>query len=499
MQKGRVQLLFVHELIQNGAKDKPAFAGKDNVSYGELQEQVNAYRNYFYKASIRAGENVGLVSRNSVEFVYCYLAIVSLGAVVVPINFQLTAREIAFIINDADMSRLITREQLAIDTELNQLGYKQAVTQLVIREINQELACKRFPPAPELPADYNEDQICAIIYTSGTTGRPKGAMLTHKNLVSDATAFRQVLPVTADDNVLCVLPMYHCFAWTCAVLNSLLCGASITILEAFSPKETLAAILEYKVTVVYAVPPMYNFFIRIGQPQDLGGVKFFISGGASLPEKVAQQFAEKYGKKIIEGYGLSEASPVVTLNPVSAPKYCSIGKALPGQDVRVLDAEGQPLPPGVVGEIVVRGPIVMKGYFNLPVESARALKDNWLHTGDLAYQDVEGYFFIVDRLKDLIISNGENIYPREIEELLYAYPGIIEASVIGVDDELRGQVARAYLVLVEGQHFDKKAVREYLQANIAAYKIPRDFYIVEELPKNQTGKILKRVLREQVV
>jgi len=491
--------LFVHELILKGTKDRPAFAGKDNVSYGELQNMVNTYRNYFYAAGIRGGENVGLFSRNSVEFVYCYLAIVSLGAVVVPINFQLTTREIAFIVKDASMSHLITMEQLVIDTELNQLGYKQAVTQLVIPTIRQELASKRFSPAPVLPTDYNEDQICAIIYTSGTTGSPKGAMLTHKNLVSDATAFREVLPVTADDNVLCVLPMYHCFAWTCAVLNALLCGAAITILEAFAPKETLAAILEYKVTVVYAVPPMYNYFIRIGQPQDLAGVKFFISGGASLPEKVAQQFAEKYGRKIIEGYGLSEASPVVTLNPVSKPKYCSIGKALPGQEVRVVDAEGQPLPPGVVGEIAVRGPIVMKGYFNLPVDSARALKDNWLHTGDLAYQDVEGYFFIVDRLKDLIISNGENIYPREIEELLYAYPGIIEASVIGVDDTLRGQVARAYLVLAEGQRFDKKAVREYLQANIAAYKIPRDFCIVEELPKNQTGKILKRVLREQVV
>jgi len=244
---------------------------------------------------------------------------------------------------------------------------------------------------------------------------------------------------------------------------------------------------------------MYNYFTRVGEGRDFANVKYFISGGASLPEKVAQQFANKYGKKIIEGYGLSEASPVVTLNPVSKPKYCSIGKALPGQDVRVVDAEGQPLPPGVVGEIAVRGPIVMKGYFNLPAESARALKDNWLYTGDLAYQDSEGYFFIVDRLKDLIISNGENIYPREIEELLYAYPGIVEASVIGVDDELRGQVARAYIVLAEGTRFNKKAAREYLQDNIAAYKIPRDFCVVDELPKNQTGKILKRVLREQAV
>lgn len=491
-----VQLLFVHDLILKGATDSPAFAGKDKVSYGELQEQVNKYRNYFYTSGIRAGENVGLLSHNSVEFVYCYMAIVSLGAVIVPINFQLTAREIAFIVKDAKMNHIITREHLAIDAELNQQGYKQQVTQHVIPDFKLIVEQETFSAAPGLEVNFDDNQPCVIIYTSGTTGRPKGAVLTHKNLVSDAVAFREMLPVASNDNVLCVLPMYHCFSWTCAVLNALLCGASITILEAFAPKETIAAIKDYKVTVVYAVPPMYNLFVRIGQPQELSGVKYFISGGASLPEKVAQQFADKYGRKIIEGYGLSEASPVVALNPVSKPKYCSIGKALPGLEIRIVDQSGQALPPGMVGELVVRGPIVMKGYYNMPTDSANALKDGWLYTGDLAYLDSEGYIFIVDRLKDLIISNGENIYPREIEELLYAYPGITEASVIGVHDELRGQVARAYIVLAEGQSFNKKAVREYLQTNIAAYKIPRDFHVVDALPKNQTGKILKRVLRE---
>ncbi|HWR42987.1 long-chain-fatty-acid--CoA ligase [Sporomusa sp.] len=489
--------MFVHDLILQGTKDSRAFAGKDNVSYGQLQEQVEKYRNYFYASGIRAGENVGLFSRNSPEFVYCYMAIVSLGAVVVPLNFQLAAREIVFIVKDAKMKRLITMERLAIDPELNQQGYQQPVTQLVIPDFKQGLAQGSSPAAPVMDTSLDPNSPCAIIYTSGTTGSPKGAMLTHNNLVANAQAFRKMLPVTSTDNVLCVLPMYHCFAWTCAVLNSLLCGAAITILEAFAPKETIAAIKDYQVTVIYGVPPMYNLLTRIGEPDDFAGVKYLVSGGASLPEKVAQQFADKYGIKILEGYGLSEASPVVALNPVQKPKYCSIGKALPGLDVKVVGSDGQALPPGVVGEIVVRGPSVMQGYFNLPAESANALRDGWLYTGDLAYQDAEGYFFVVDRLKDLIISNGENIYPREIEELLYSYPGIIEASVIGVADELRGQVARAYIVLTEGHSFDKKAVREYLQANIAAYKIPRDFIIVDALPKNQTGKILKRVLREQ--
>ncbi|WP_093797057.1 class I adenylate-forming enzyme family protein [Sporomusa acidovorans] len=489
--------MFVHDLVGNKAADSQAFAGKDKVTYADLQAYVSKYRDYFYATGIRTGDNVGLFSRNSVEFIYSYMAIVSLGAVVVPINFQLTAREVAFIVKDANMSRLVTMEYLPLERELEQQRYQQEVSQLVIADFSGMINQKTFPAAPALKTDFDENQPCAIIYTSGTTGTPKGAVLTHKNLISNARAFREVMPVTAEDNVLCVLPMYHCFSWTCAVLNSLLCGAAITILEAFAPKETLAAIKDYKVTVIYGVPPMYNFLARVGSREDLAGIKYCVSGGASLPEKVAQQFAEKYGQKIIEGYGLSEASPVVTLNPPQKPKYCSIGKALPGLEVKVIDAHGQVVPPGIVGQIAVRGPSVMKGYFNLPADSSNALKDGWLYTGDLAYQDAEGYFFVVDRLKDLIISNGENIYPREIEELLYAYPGILEASVIGVPDELRGQVARAYIVLAAGQKFDKKKVREYLQANLASYKIPRDYCIVDALPKNQTGKILKRVLREQ--
>ena len=223
----------------------------------------------------------------------------------------------------------------------------------------------------------------------------------------------------------------------------------------------------------------------------------FVSGGASLPETVARQFLQKYNKTVIEGYGLSEASPVVTLNPPERTKYLSIGKALPGLEVKIVGARGDVLPPGEVGELVVKGPSVMLGYFNLPLESSVALRDGWLHTGDLAYQDTDGYFFIVDRLKDMINTNGENIYPREIEELLYAYPGIVEAAVIGVDDDLRGQAPRAYIVVGQEQVLDKKTLKEYLQARLAGYKMPRDFVIVDALPKNQTGKILKRVLREQ--
>jgi len=490
--------MLVHQLIYQGTDTDVAFYSKETVTYKTLQQEVAKYRSFFHRAGIRPDDKVGLFSRNSVEFVFSYMAIISLGAVVVPLNFQLTLREIAYIVHDAQMSHLITTENLDLTAELAQYERRQKVTQLIIPAFKKKIKHEEHEDSPCLDSSLGENHPCAIIYTSGTTGKPKGAILTHRNLVSNAQAFRDALRVDSTDNVLCVLPMYHCFAWTCAVLNSLLCGASITILEAFAPKETTATIKEFGVTVVYGVPPMYNFLSRMGEAEDLAGVRLFVSGGASLPEKVAKQFREKYGAEIVEGYGLSEASPVVTISPLEKTKYYSIGKALPGLEVHVVNPKGDILPPGAVGEIVVKGPSVMQGYLNLPLETSLALRDGWLYTGDLAYRDTEGYFFIVDRLKDMIISNGENIYPREIEELLYAYPGITEAAVIGVPDELRGQASCAYLVLGEGHVFDKKAIRDYLQTNLAAYKIPRDFILADALPKNQTGKILKRVLREQV-
>jgi long-chain acyl-CoA synthetase len=479
--------MLVHQLLHQGTAESIAFHGNENITYKQLQNEVIQYRNFFHHAGIQSGDKIGLFSRNSVEFVYSYMAVVSLGAIVVPLNFQLTIREIAFIVQDANMKHLITTAKMELE-----------VSQLIIEDIKTTLYSGEYQPAPDLPDNFSPNSPCVIIYTSGTTGTPKGAVLTHHNLISNAEAFRRILPLLPSDNVLCVLPMYHAFAWTCAVLNALLCGASITILDGFSPKETISAIKDYHVTVIYGVPPIYNVLSRMGEPEDMSGMKYLVSGGASLPEKVARQFYEKYGIAILEGYGLSEASPVVAVNPPLKPKYCSIGKALPGIEVRILDARGSALPPGVVGELTVCGPNIMAGYFNLPEESSRALKNGWLHTGDLAYMDTEGYIYIVDRLKDMIIANGENIYPREIEELLYAYPGIIDAAVVGVPDKLRGQAAQAYIVLESGHMLDKKSIREYLQNNLAAYKIPRDFLQVESLPKNQTGKILKRVLRNEV-
>lgn len=487
--------MLIHQLIFEGAKQKAVFLGRQDITYGQLQESVQKYRNYFYEKGIRAGEHVGLFSKNSPEFVISYMAIASLGAVVVPLNYQLVPREIAYIVKDAKMKRLISMSYLDLRSELDNFQYDQEVMQLIIPEFSGELEHTECAQAPVVAIDPQD--VCVIIYTSGTTGNPKGAILTHENLVSNAKSLLEVLPVTAEDNVLCVLPMYHCFSWTCAVLASLMKGAAIRIMETFVLKEALAVIAQERITVVYGVPPMYNLFVTYGSKEGFADVKCFVSGGASLPETVARQFQEKFGKQVIEGYGLSEASPVVALNPVAKTKYRSIGKPLPGVKVRIIGGNGSEAFQGVVGELAVQGPNVMKGYYNLPAETEQALHDGWLHTGDLAYRDQDGYLYIVDRLKDMIISSGENIYPREIEELLYAYPLIVEAAVVGFPDRLRGQAACAYVVATEGHRIDKKALRDYLQNKLASYKIPREFVQVAALPKNSTGKILKTVLREQ--
>lgn len=488
--------MLVHNLIDQGADEQIALFTRKQVTYRQLREAVDRYRAFFYQQGVRRGDNVGLLSKNSVEFIYSYMAIASLGAVVVPINFQLVAREIAYIIKDAKIKVFVTMTQLDLQSELDAYAYLGPVNQLVIPEFSGQLETADLKPAPEL-GDFAGDETCVIIYTSGTTGNPKGAVLSHNNLVSDAKAFTEVITVEADDNVLCVLPMYHCFSWTCAVLGALINGAAITILDAFNPKEAVATIRDGGVTIVYGVPVMYQLYSAVAGAEDFAKVKFFVSGGASLPETVSRNFDAKFGKPILEGYGLSEASPVVCVNHPDKVKYCSIGAVLPGIIARVVDEEGKQVPPGEIGELVVQGPIVMKGYHNLPEDTAKALRDGWLHTGDMAYCDQDGYFFIVDRIKDMIITSGENVYPREIEELLYAHPAVAEAAVIGIPDKLRGQAGCAYVVMAEGHAFDKKMLRTYLQKKLAAYKVPREFAQVEVLPKNSTGKIMKRLLRQQ--
>jgi len=482
--------MFVHELIQSGSEQDIAIIDGDRrLTYGELREKTEACRRRLHAAGLRTGDRAGIFSRNRAEYICAYLAIASLGAIAVPINFQLSMRETAYIVKNADIHHLITDRPLNLDAALQAVRHEGDLAQHDIGEIAQSTT---LPAAPPLPEDFPDTSPCVIIYTSGTTGVPKGAVLSHRNLTRNSEMLQEVLHIQPQDNVLCVLPMYHCFAWTCSVINPLNYGASITILDSFAPKETIDIIRREKVSVLYVVPSICSLLTKLASLEDIASVRYVIIGGTTLPLQIARNFTAKFGVDIMEGYGLSEASPVVAVNPPNGVKIGSIGLPLPDIQVRTIDANGQDVPVNESGELLVRGDMVMLGYWKLPDDTAATLQNGWLHTGDIARQDEDGYLYIVDRLKDMIISMGENIYPREIEELVYAYPGIHEAAVIGIEDKLRGQAGSCFYSVQEGQQVDVRAMKKYLQQNLALYKIPREFHELPELPRTATGKIAKR-------
>ena len=485
--------MLVHDLIRTGAGDKIAIYEKDaSYSYAQLQDKVARYRAYLYALGVRPRDNVALFAKNSAAFLFSYMAVASLGGVVVPLNTMLTPREIAFILKDAQVKHIITDRDLNLAEQ-----YKEGETlpvKLLIDDIEKEISQKKYPEPPAI--NIRNSDPCVILYTSGTTGRPKGALLSHSNLVSNAEAFTAVTESGPDDKALSVLPMFHSFGWTCSIAANLYNGASITIVETFAPKEVIATIRDQGITVVAGVPAMYNFYTSLAKPEDLAGVRLFISGGASLPLEIIERFYEKTKKHVIEGYGLSEASPVVSFNPLKLTKPGSIGLPIKDNKVKIVDDNGKELGCREIGELLVQGPNVMIGYYNLPAETAETLRDGWLHTGDLAYLDKDGYIFIVDRKKDIVIVSGLNVYPREVEEILYQYPAIKEAAAIGVPDKSRGESVRAYVVLKEDMKLDKKDLKAFLKKNLAKFKLPREIIEIDALPKNATGKILKKELRK---
>lgn len=480
--------MLVHQMWEKHDDESVVYRYHDqSVTYGELNNNIKKIRDFYYTTGIRPGENVGLYCKNCPEFVYAYFAIVSMGAVVVPINKTLTAHEVEYIAKDAKIKYIVTMETLELESSFQQL---------IIPEYNQEIGSMTLEESP-IANNIDENEVAVIIYTSGTTGHPKGAMLTHKNLVSNTEGIAEALKITSDDKILCVLPMFHSFAWTTTVLSGLYCGGTTVILESFHPKDTLTTISKEEVTVVCGVPTMYNYYLMLGTPELFSSLRAFVSGGASLPVEITENFKAKFGIDIVEGYGLSEASPVVTVNPLGDVRVGSIGVALKDVKVKIVDPEDNELPNGEVGQLVVKGPNVMKGYYNLPEVTEKTIVDNWLYTGDMAYKNDEGYIYIVDRLKDIVIVSGMNVYPREVEEVIYRYEGIVEATVIGIPDKKRGEVTAAYIVTKDKENFDLKSFKSFLKENLAAFKLPRKVVLMDELPKNATGKIVKKVLREE--
>lgn len=485
---------FIDSARRHAAKTA-VFWGEEEFSYELLLQRASHVAHRLAdEFGVRPGDRVALWMKNCPEFIPAFFGVQMAGAVVVPVNNFLKPEEVKFIISDAGAKAMIVDASMAESSV--KLG--QLVPELRFLQA-EEFGAGDAQAAPE-PTGYQgraRDELAVLIYTSGTTGHPKGAMLSHGNLLSNVDSCRQVLAAVDHDRFVVLLPMFHSFMMTVGMLLPLCVGGSMLLIKSVHPpKNVIAEIFQRRATILPAVPQFFRALAHAGAPPGFP-LRICISGGAPLPAEILKEFSANMPVPLIEGYGLSEASPVVTLNPIAGPqKAGSIGISIPGVEVTVQDDEGRMLGTGATGEICVRGGNVMLGYWNQPQETARALRNGWLLTGDVGHRDGDGYFFITDRKKDMLLVNGINVYPREIEEILYQFPGVKEAAVIGVPDPRRGEQPMAFVSAKEGASLDAKAIQAFVKERLADYKVPKQVNVLPALPRNATGKILKTELRK---
>jgi long-chain acyl-CoA synthetase len=476
-------------------RDRTAFKLDDiELTYALLDEATARIAALLKSKGLEQGDRVGIMLPNVPYFPVVYYAVLRAGGAVVPMNVLLKGREVRFYLEDSGAKLLFAWHGFA---EAAEEGAADAGAECILvapGEFEQLVASQE--PDREV-AERSGDDTAVVLYTSGTTGTPKGAELTHSNLRENAMIVTHKLgEFTEDDVLLGALPLFHSFGQTCAMNAGVGIGATVTLLPRFEPEKALQIIERDRVTVFEGVPTMYNAMLHCDSAEtaDTTTLRVCVSGGAAMPAELMRAFEEKFGCMILEGYGLSETSPVASFNhPDRERKAGSIGTPIAGVEMKVVDDHGKEVPQGEVGEIVVRGHNIMKGYWNRPdATEAVMTEDGWFHTGDMAKMDEDGYFFIVDRKKDLIIRGGYNVYPREIEEVLYEHPAVQEAAVVGVPHEALGEEVGAAVALKRGEQLDADALRDYVKEQVAAYKYPRKIWFVDELPKGPTGKILKR-------
>lgn len=503
------------------------------MTYRELNDAVSSFTSALVKLGIKLGDCVAILLPNSPPFVIAYYGILRAGGIVVQLNPLLAVHELRNELKDSNAVALVSTDPLldkaseaCWDTEVRHLivTSPSAYVPLLIRPVVKAKAKPkgevRFPPEvkvhsfesmlreryqlPKLDFDPKE-QVAVFQYTGGTTGLPKAAMLTHFNLV--ANVYQTLAWVykleDAKEVILCVLPFFHSYGMTAGMNFAIAKAAAMLLLPKFDPVETAKAIEQHKATLFPGVASMYAAIAHYAKRGkiDISSIKVCISGGGPLPREIHDRFVEVTGAKLAEGYGLTEASPVTHCNPLwdGENRIGSIGLPFPDTDCKIVDIETgtKELPPGEVGELVIKGPQVMKGYWNRPEETAQTLRNGWLYTGDIATMDEDGYFRIVDRKKELVIVGGFNVYPREVEEVLYQHPKVYEAAVVGVKHPLRGEIVKAFIVLKEGEQATESEIVAFCRERLAGYKIPREIVFVKELPKSPAGKILKWVLKQQ--
>lgn len=510
-------------LIQETATKQPDkiayhFMGQD-TSYADFDALVSKFASSLRDLGIEKGDHIAYLLGNTPHFLISLYATMRVGATAIPVNPIYTPTEISYIVQNSDAKAVIALDHLLplveqavnafptvehyiiCETDSSTAERISSLPASVKTKVNSFTKLITSGKADFEPTVVEENDTAIILYTSGTTGRPKGAMLTHKNIYSNARDVADFLGIYENDRVVATLPVFHVFALTVVVNAPLLKGATILLVPQFSPRDVFKIIKEKEATVFAGVPTMYNFLYQFpeGRKEDFESIRLSISGGSSLPIALLHNFEEKFNVRVSEGYGLSESSPVTCFNPTDRERIPgSIGTTISNVENKVVDELGIEVPDGEVGELIVRGPNVMKGYYKMPEDTAVALRNGWLYTGDLAKRDEDGYFYIVDRKKDLVIVGGYNVYPREVEEVLFEHSDVVEAAVIGVPDPDYGEAVHAFIVLKEGVNLDVESLERYCRQRLAKYKVPKHFEFLNELPKNTTGKILRRSLKEHV-
>ncbi|ALE05374.1 AMP-dependent synthetase [Arthrobacter sp. ERGS1:01] len=467
------------------------------ISFGALDVLSAKVAALLAARGTKPGDRVALISPNLPQMPAIYYGILRFGAVVVPLNPLLKAREVEYHLRDSGAELAFAWEGVMAEVEAG-----AADTGTTIIPINAGFMALLAPLEPQAEvAAAAKDDTAVILYTSGTTGKPKGAELTHENLRSNAEVSVSLFDSQHGDVIFGGLPFFHVFGQTCALNSAVMAGATVTILPKFDPVKALEIIQRDKVTIFEGVPTMYIALLRAPgrENYDVSSLRLAASGGSPLPLEVLHEFENTFGATMLEGYGLSETSPVITFNQLDAiRKPGSVGTAVAGAQLRVVDDAGNDVEPGAVGEIAVAGPFVMKGYWKNPEATAAAIPDGWFRTGDLGRKDEDDVFFIVDRKKDMILRGGYNVYPREVEEVLYEHPAVAEAAVVGRPDDVHGEEVYAAVSLKPGADGadDPEALAasivEFVKERVAAYKFPRRVVIMDSLPKGPTGKILKR-------